>query len=281
MCASQAWIAESLGNGGNMLVLLNAGYEEMSREAARIVASAVRSNPNATLGLATGSTTVGMYKELVRMHQAQGLDFSRVVTFNLDEYLGLGAEHPQSFHCFMRENFFAHVNVVEGNIHIPDGTVGGDYEDYCAEYERAIQRAGGIDLQILGIGRNGHVGFNEPTSSFGSRTRLKVLTSETIEDNRKFFSAGEEMPQCAITMGVGTILEAKKILLLATGEAKAETVAEAIEGPITASVTASCLQLHPDVTFVIDEAAGARLKQRDYYRRVMEMTARFTPNRLS
>jgi glucosamine-6-phosphate deaminase len=274
-------IASSLGNGGEMLVLLNSGYEEMSREAARIVAGTVRSKPNATLGLATGSTTVGMYKELARLHQEQGLDFSRVITFNLDEYLGLAAEHPQSFHCFMRENFFTHVNVASKNIHIPDGTIGGDYEEYCAAYERAIREAGGIDLQILGIGRNGHIGFNEPTSSFGSRTRLKVLTNETIEDNRKFFGAGEEMPQCAITMGIGTILEAKRILLLATGAAKAETVAEAIEGPITASVTASCLQLHPDVTFVIDEAAGARLKQRDYYRRVMGMTARFTPNRLS
>jgi glucosamine-6-phosphate deaminase len=257
-----------------MLVLLNSSYEELSREAARIVAAAVKNTPSVTLGLATGSTTLGMYKELVRLHREQGLDFSKVVTFNLDEYLGLAAGHPQSFHCFMRENFFAHVNVADRNIHIPDGTIGGDYEEYCAAYERAIREAGGIDLQILGIGRNGHVGFNEPTSSFGSRTRLKVLTNETIEDNRKFFDAGEEMPECAITMGVGTILEAKKILLLATG-------AEAIEGPITASVTASCLQLHPDVTFVIDEAAGARLKQRDYYRRVMEMTARFTPNRLS
>ncbi|MGB9464223.1 MAG: glucosamine-6-phosphate deaminase [Candidatus Acidiferrum sp.] len=264
-----------------MLVLIKSGYEELSLEAARIVASAVRGNPSATLGLATGSTTLGMYKELVRLHKEQGLDFSKVVTFNLDEYLGIAAEHPESFHRFMRENFFGHVNVEPGNIHIPDGTIGGDYEEYCDSYERAIREAGGIDLQILGIGRNGHIGFNEPTSSFGSRTRLKVLTSETIEDNRKFFSAGEDMPQCAITMGIGTILEAKKILLLATGEAKAETVAKAIEGPITASVTASCLQLHPDVTFVIDEAAAARLKQRDYYRRVMEMTARFTPNRLS
>ena len=264
-----------------MLVLLNANYEELSREAARIVAAAVKNKPSVTLGLATGNTTVGMYEELVRLHREQGLDFSRVRTFNLDEYLGLAAKHPQSFHCFMQENFFAHVNVEPRNIHIPDGTIGGDYEEYCAAYERAIREAGGIDFQVLGIGRNGHVGFNEPTSSFGSRTRLKVLTNETIEDNRKFFGVGEEMPQCAITMGVGTILEAKKILLLATGEAKAETVAEAIEGPITASVTASCLQLHPDVTFVIDEAAGARFKQRDYYRRVMEMTARFTPNRLS
>jgi glucosamine-6-phosphate deaminase len=264
-----------------MLVHLNPGYEEISREAARIVASAVRSQPSITLGLATGSTTLGMYEELVRLHKEEGLDFSEVVTFNLDEYLGLAEQHPQSFHCFMRKNFFEHVNVKPENIHIPKGKISEDYEEYCEWYERAIRKAGGIELQILGIGRNGHIGFNEPTSSFGSRTRLKVLTSETIEDNRKFFGAGEAMPECAITMGIGTILEAKRILLLATGGTKAETVAEAIEGPITASVTASCLQLHPDVTFVIDEAAGARLKQREYYRRVMEMTARFTPNRLS
>ncbi|MGC1614716.1 MAG: glucosamine-6-phosphate deaminase [Candidatus Acidiferrum sp.] len=264
-----------------MLVLLKLGYEELSREAARIVASAVRNNPAVTLGLATGSTTLGMYQELARLHEEQGLDFSKVATFNLDEYLGLAADHPQSFHRFMRENFFDHVNVDPAKIHIPDGTIDGHYEEYCIAYERAIREGGGIDLQILGIGRNGHIGFNEPTSSFGSRTRLKVLTNETIEDNRKFFSDGEKMPECAITMGIGTILEARKIVLLATGEAKAETVAEAIEGPLTASVTASCLQLHPDVTFVIDEAAGTRLKQRDYYRRVMEMTERFTPNRLS
>jgi len=264
-----------------MLVLLNSTYEELSQEAARIVAGAVRSKPTLTLGLATGSTTLGMYKELVRLYREQGLDFSKVVTFNLDEYLGLSSQHPQSFHCFMRENFFAHVNIEPENIHIPDGTIGRDYEEYCFAYERAIREAGGIDLQILGIGRNGHIGFNEPTSSFGSRTRLKVLTNETIEDNRKFFARGEEMPQCAITMGIGTILEATRILLLATGAAKAETVAAAIEGPITASVTASCLQLHPDVTFVIDEVAGTRLQQRDYYRRVMEMTTRFTPSRLS
>lgn len=264
-----------------MLVLLTSSYQELSREAARIVAHAVSSNPSVTLGLATGSTTLGLYQELVRIHKEQGSDFSKVVTFNLDEYLGLAAEHPQSFHRFMRENFFDHVNADPAKIHIPDGTIDGHYEEYCLAYERAIRQAGGIDLQILGIGRNGHVGFNEPTSSFASRTRLKVLTSETIRDNRKFFSPGEEVPECAITMGIGTILEARKILLLATGAAKAESVAQAIEGPITASVTASCLQLHPDVTFVIDEAAASGLKQRDYYRRVMEMTARLTPNRLT
>jgi len=264
-----------------MLVLLKPSYEELSREAARIVAITVKNNPSVTLGLATGSTTLGMYRELVRRHQEEGLDFSKVTTFNLDEYLGLSAEHPQSFHRFMGEHFFNHVNMNPDKVHIPDGTLGGDYEEYCRLYEEAIREVGGIDLQILGIGRNGHIGFNEPTSSFGSRTRLKVLTSETIEDNRKFFAAGEEMPECAVTMGIGTILEARKILLLATGAAKAETVAEAIEGPITASVTASCLQLHPDATFVIDEAAAEKLKQREYYRRVMELTARFTPNRLS
>ena len=264
-----------------MLVLLKSSYEELRCEAARIVASAVRSKPSMTLGLATGSTTLGMYRELVRLHKEEGLDFSRVVTFNLDEYLGLSGEHPQSFHRFMRENFFDHVNIQAAKIHIPDGKLSGNYEEYFLSYERAIREAGGIDLQILGIGRNGHIGFNEPTSSFGSRTRLKVLTSETIEDNRKFFARGEAVPECAITMGIGTILEAKRIVLLATGGAKAESVADAIEGPITASVTASCLQLHGDVTFVIDEAAGKKLKQRDYYRRVMELTERFTPNRLS
>ncbi|MGB2641832.1 MAG: glucosamine-6-phosphate deaminase [Candidatus Acidiferrum sp.] len=264
-----------------MLVLLRPNYKELSNEAARIVAGAVRSNPFIKLGLATGSTTLGMYEELVRLHRTQGLDFSKVITFNLDEYLGLGADHPQSFHGFMHRNFFDHVNVNAASIHIPDGTVTKNYEEYCLSYEQAIREAGGIDLQILGIGRNGHIGFNEPTSSFGSRTRLKVLANKTIEDNRGTFSPGERMPECAITMGIGTILEARRIVLLATGEAKAESVANAIEGPITASVTASCLQLHPDATFVVDEPAGARLKQQDYYRRVMEMTEKFTPNRLS
>jgi len=264
-----------------MLVLLQSSYEDLSREAARLVASAVKSNPAITLGLATGSTTLGMYQELVRWHRERSLDFSRVTTFNLDEYLGLSADHPESFHRFMRDHFFAHVNVAPEQIHIPDGSLTSDYDEYCASYEQAIRDAGGIDLQVLGIGRNGHIGFNEPTSSFASRTRLKVLTAETIEDNRKSFAPGEDVPQCAITMGLGTILEARKILILATGAAKAQAVAHAIEGPITASVTASCLQLHPDVTFVIDEAAAAQLKQKAYYRRVMEMTARLTPQRLS
>jgi glucosamine-6-phosphate deaminase len=263
-----------------MLLVLKPNEEELGREAARMVAKAVRRNPALRLGLATGNTTLGMYKELVRLHQQDGLSFSRVGTFNLDEYLGLAADHAQSFHCFMQQNFFSQVNVNPRNIHIPDGAITGNYEQYCRSYEQAIRDAGGIDLQILGIGRNGHIGFNEPTSSLGSRTRLKVLSKDTTEDNRKSFGPGERIPDCAITMGIGTILEAKRILLLASGSSKAAAIANAIEGPLTASVTASALQLHPDVTFIVDEAAGAQLKQKEYYRRVLEMTAILTPDRL-
>jgi glucosamine-6-phosphate deaminase len=263
-----------------MLLVLKPNLEELAREAARVVANSVRRNPALRLGLATGSTMVGMYQELVRLHRDEKLDFSRVVTFNLDEYLGLPSDHPQSFRYFMQQNFFAHVNVAPGNIHIPDGAIKGNYQQYCASYEEIIRKAGGIDLQVLGIGRNGHVGFNEPTSSLGSRTRLKVLSKETIEDNRKFFAAEEEIPQCAITMGIGTILEAKRILLLASGSSKAAAIAKTIEGPISASVTASALQLHSDVTFIVDREAGALLKQQEYYQRVLEMTAILTPERL-
>jgi glucosamine-6-phosphate deaminase len=263
-----------------MLLVLKPNSEELGREAARVVRNAVRRNPTLRLGLATGSTMLAMYQELVRLHRREDLDFSKVVTFNLDEYLGLSSNHPQSFHRYMQENFFAHVNVDPGNIHIPDGAIKGNYQHYCATYEEAIRNTGGIDLQILGIGRNGHIGFNEPTSSLGSRTRLKVLSKETIQDNRKFFASQDEIPQCAITMGIGTILESKRILLLASGSPKAAAIAKAIEGPLTASVTASALQLHSDVTFIIDREAGAELKQQEYYQRVLEMTAVLTPERL-
>lgn len=263
-----------------MLVILKRDAAEISRQAAQLVASAVRHKPALTLGLATGSTMVAVYQELVRLHKAGSLDFSQVVTFNLDEYLGLAATHPQSFHHFMQENLFAHVNINPHNIHIPDGTIRGDYDHYCKSYEEAIHQAGGIDLQLLGIGRNGHIGFNEPTSSLGSRTRLKVLNQETLDDNARFFSPGEESPRCAITMGIGSILEARKILLLATGASKAAAVAKSIEGPVTSAVPASALQLHPEVTFVIDDPAANQLTQRDYYSRVLQMTALLTPDRL-
>lgn len=263
-----------------MLLVLKPNSEEVGLEAARVVARAINRNPMLRLGLATGTTMLGMYRELVRLHRQEKLDFSQVVTFNLDEYLGLAPSHPQSFHHFMQQNFFAHVNVMTGNIHIPDGSIRGDYQRYCTWYEESIRKAGGIDLQVLGIGRNGHIGFNEPTSSLGSRSRLKVLSKETIEDNRKFFSVGEQIPQCAITMGIGTILDAKQILLLASGTSKAAAIAKAIEGPITASVTASALQLHAEVTFIVDREAAAQLNQQDYYQRVLEMTTLLTPERL-
>src|SRR5260370_23361059 len=234
-----------------MLMLVNRDEEEVCHHASNFVAKAIRRKASRTLGLATGTTMVGVYRELVRLHREEHLDFSRVTTFNLDEYCGLSPEITESFHHAMHEHFFSHVNVNPHNIHIPDGTITGDYEEYCAAYEQAIRDAGGIDLQILGIGRNGHIGFNEPTSSIGSRTRLKVLSKQTIEDNRKLFAAGEEIPLCAITMGIGTILEARKILLLASGEPKAAAVAKSIEGPITSSVPASALHLHPNLTFLL------------------------------
>jgi glucosamine-6-phosphate deaminase len=264
-----------------MLVILKRDDEAISLQAAKLIAGAVHRKPDLVLGLATGSTMVGVYRHLVGLHKQGSLDFSRVVTFNLDEYLGLAAAHRRSFHHFMHENLFTHVNINPGNVHIPDGTIRGNYDQYCASYEQAIRDAGGIDLQLLGIGRNGHIGFNEPTSSIGSRTRLKVLSQETIDDNAKFFPRGEESPRCAITMGIGTILEARKILLLATGKSKSAAVAKSIEGPVTSAVSASALQLHPEVTFLIDDAAASQLTQRDYYHRVLEMTALLTPDRLS
>lgn len=263
-----------------MLLILKSNPEEVGRTAARIIANTVRRNPAARLGLATGNTTIGMYKELVRLHREESLNFSRVVTFNLDEYLGLSSERPQSLRYFMQQHFFSQVNINPKNIYSPDGSITGGYQEYCASYEKAIRDAGGIDLQILGIGRNGHVGFNEPMSSLGSRTRLKVLTKETIEANRKSFGPKENVPECSITMGIGTIMDAKRVLLLAFGSDKAEPIADAIEGPISAAVPASALQWHADTTFIVDRDAASKLKHRDYYRHVQEMTARLTPEHL-
>jgi len=264
-----------------MLVVIKKNYEEVSREAAGIVAAAVRAKPEIVLGLATGGTPLGLYKELVALHQTGSLDFSRATSFNLDEYLGLPSSHPQSFHFFMQEHLFSKINLPAQRIHIPDGSLPGEYGEYCARYEQCIRNSGGIDLQILGIGRNGHIGFNEPTSSLASRTRLKALSRETTEDNRQSFANESEMPKCAITMGIGTILETRKVLLLASGHSKAAAVAKAIEGPITSSVSASALQLHPDATFIIDEEAAHSLTQRDYYHHVVEMTKLFSREKLS
>jgi glucosamine-6-phosphate deaminase len=201
----------------------------------------------------------------------------RVVTFNLDEYLDFGDAFT-GFHYFMGA-FFSHVNVNPRNIHVPDGTIRATTIN-IARLEEDIRKAGGIDLQILGLAATG-TWPNEPTSSLASRTRLKVLSQETMDDNAKSFAPGEERPRCAITMGIGTILEARKIILLATGAAKAAAVAKSIEGPIASAVSASALQLHPEVTFIVDEQAASQLTQREYYRRVLEMTALLTPDRMS
>ncbi|OPX24909.1 MAG: glucosamine-6-phosphate deaminase [Planctomycetales bacterium 4484_123] len=252
-----------------MEVIICPSYEEMSIMAAREVASLLNTKPNAVLGLATGSTPRGLYAELVRMHKEEGLDFSQVTTFNLDEYVGLPDDHPQSYHYFMREHLFKHVNIPEQNIHIPSGTT-RNHVAFCEWYERRIKECGGIDLQILGIGADGHIAFNEPGSSLGSRTRIKTLAAQTIKDNARFFEKEEDVPIYAITMGVGTILEARRLLLLANGENKAEAVRNAIEGPVCSMVTASALQLHPRSMIFLDEAAAGKLQMADYYKWVQQ-----------
>ena len=241
-----------------------------SQAAARVVARLVREKPDAVLGLATGGTPLRLYRELVRMHREEGLDFSRVTTFNLDEYIGLPAGHEQSYHRFMQENLFDHINIRVENVHIPDGMT-NDVQAFCAAYEQAIADAGGIDLQVLGIGSDGHVGFNEPTSSFASRTRIKTLTRRTVADNARFFGGDESsVPHHCITMGIGTIMEARRIVMLAFGETKADAVAAAVEGPVASILPASILQHHPTAKIFIDEAAASKLRLANYYRWVYD-----------
>jgi glucosamine-6-phosphate deaminase len=259
-----------------MLIIINPTHEQTSLQAAKIVADQVRNNPRTVLGLATGKSPQGLYQELIRLHREESLDFSAVTTFNLDEYVGIPKDHPQSFHTQIHQNFLDHMNIKPENVHIPDGSA-TDFQKSCEDYEKALRDAGGIDLQILGIGRTGHIAFNEPISSLVSRTRLKTLSDETIQDNRNI---SEEIPTVAITMGIGTILEARQMLLLASGNAKADAIAKAIEGPLTASVSASALQLHADVRVMLDKAAAANLVHRGYYDRVIEQTAKFSPERL-
>ena len=217
------------------------------------------------LGLATGSTPLLLYRALARMK----LDWRKVTTFNLDEYVGLPPAHAQSYHSFMWENLFRHVNIARKNVHIPDG-MSKDIPKFCAQYEKKIRAAGGIDLQVLGIGTDGHIGFNEPTSSLASRTRIKTLTRQTRKDNARFFGSADKVPHHVITMGLGTIMEARQCLLLAFGAKKARAIAATVEGPITAINPASILQMHPNVRVYLDEAAAAKLKRTDYYRWVYE-----------
>lgn len=264
-----------------MDIIVRDNYEEMSKYAASVIAALVRSKPDCVLGLATGGTPIGTYKELIRLHK-EGLDFSKVRTFNLDEYLGTGInldksyEFDQSYGRFMHEELFRHINVKPENTHVPNG-LSKDPEKFCKWYEEEIKKAGGIDLQLLGIGGDGHWAFNEPGSSLGSRTRVQALTKQTLDDNYEMFykKAGisrSEMPHFALTMGIGTILEAKNVLMIANGAKKADVVAKAIEGPVTSQVTASAIQLHSGgITVVLDTAASSGLKNLEHYKHVEKL----------
>jgi glucosamine-6-phosphate deaminase len=232
---------------------------------ARLIARELRANPSLVLGLATGRTMEAVYRLLVRMHREEGLDFSLCRTFNLDEYVGLAPGDTRSYRHYMDRRLFSKVNLDLRNTHLPNGQA-ADLDAECRDYEEKIQRCGGIDLQLLGVGRAGHIGFNEPLSALRSRTRVKALSPVTIEQNAAFFGGAEKVPRRAITMGVGSILECRRCLLLATGAAKAGVIAKAVEGPITAMISATALQLHARCTVVVDEAAAGKLQAADYYR---------------
>lgn len=232
--------------------------------AARLLADQIHRKPSSTLGLATGRTMENLYGVLAEMHRNDGLDFSLCRSFNLDEYIGLPENDPNSYRSYMNQHLFSKVNIDIRNTHLPHGNA-PDLALECENYEKRMAECGGIDLQLLGIGRSGHIGFNEPLSSLASRTRDKALTPTTIEQNAPLFPRPEDMPKRALTMGVGTILEAKRILMLVTGSEKAEIIAKAVEGPITSMVSASALQLHRKCTVIVDEAAAADLQGKDYY----------------
>ena len=229
-------------------------YADMSRKAARIIAAQVQLKSNSVLGLATGSTPVGTYKELIRFHKHEELDFSKVTTVNLDEYYGLAPEHKQSYRYFMEFNFFDHINIPSENTHVPDGLT-RDVARTCADYDNLVTSIGGTDIQLLGIGDNGHIAFNEPHSFFFAQTHLVELNEETIKANARFFEDETQVPRQAITMGMRSILSAKLILLLASGSKKAEAIARMINGPVDPQMPASILQLHPNVLVFADKEA--------------------------
>jgi glucosamine-6-phosphate deaminase len=239
--------------------------EEVGRVAAAKVAKVVRERPDAVLGVATGSSPLAIYRELARQADAGTLDFSSVRAFALDEYVGLPIDHPESYHSVIRREVVEPLGMRPVLVHVPDGAT-TDIDRACAHYERLIREAGGVDIQILGIGTNGHIGFNEPTSSFGSRTRIKTLAPRTRADNARFFDSPEQVPTHCLTQGLGTILDARRLVLVAQGEAKADAVARMVEGPLSSMCPASALQLHPDATVVVDEAAATGLELADYYR---------------
>ena len=241
-----------------MRLIITESYEQMGVEAANIVAGQIYLKPDSVLGLATGSTPVSMYQRLAAVHKSVGLDFSQVTTFNLDEYIGMSPENPQSYHYFMQENFFRHINISPDNVFLPDGMA----EDMIAEgerYEKLIETKGGIDLQVLGIGQNAHIGFNEPDVKFAATTHKVELDEETIQANSRFFASVSEVPRYAISMGIKTIMMAEHVILLANGRNKAEAVYKAVCGDVTPEAPASILQLHRDVAVIVDKEAAALL----------------------
>ncbi|AOT07979.1 MULTISPECIES: glucosamine-6-phosphate deaminase [Pseudoalteromonas] len=248
-----------------IVILKNAA--EVAAYGADIFEKQLNRKAESVLGLATGSTPVALYQNLIEKNKQGDISFKDAITFNLDEYLGLEGTHPQSYRYFMNEQLFNHVDINKDHTHVPPGNAKNPVEA-CQEYEAHIAAAGGIDVQLLGIGRNGHIGFNEPSSGLTSRTRVKTLTKETIDDNARFFGPDEYQPHLSITMGIGTILDAKKVVLLATGENKAEAIKATVEGPLTASCPASALQLHRDAVIVIDEAAASKLDNIEFYKHI-------------
>ncbi|OGC92943.1 MAG: glucosamine-6-phosphate deaminase [candidate division Zixibacteria bacterium RBG_16_53_22] len=256
-----------------MEVIIKNDYDGVCMEAASIIQEACRHRSSPVLGFPTGKTPLGLYEKLIGLYNQGEIDFASVMAFTLDEYVGLEASHPQSFAYYMDNHLFRHVNIKGENIFRLNGQP-GNIEEHCRSYERKIQEVGGIDVQILGIGKNGHIAFNEPGSSLSSRTRLKILTPETVAANRSFFQDEKEVPRFCLTMGIGTILETKTALLLASGKDKSGVIAKAVEGPVTASVPASALQLHARAIFVIDEAAASGLTNKDYYRWAYENKGR-------
>jgi len=242
-----------------MELIVVKNYEEMSKKAASIISSQVVIEPNSVLGLATGDTPLGMYKELIKKYKENEVDFSKVKTFNLDEYYGLERDNIQSYYFYMINNFFKFINIDSNNINIPNGT-SNDIEEDCLNYERKIKEAGGIDIQVLGIGVNGHIGFNEPNVNFEAQTHLVNLNENTIKSNARFFNSIDEVPKKAISMGIKTILQSKKIILLASGESKAEAVYNTVKGKISPEIPSSILQLHQNVTIILDESAAKLLQ---------------------
>ena len=237
-----------------MRIIKAKDYAELSRKAANIIASQVIMKPDCVLGLATGSSPLGTYKELIDRYNAGDLDFSEVKSVNLDEYKCLTRDNDQSYYYFMYNNLFKHINIDMANTNVPDGTE-ADSDIACSKYNKIIESVGGIDLQLLGIGRNGHIGFNEPDDEFVKLTHCVDLQPSTIEANKRFFASIDDVPKQAYTMGIQTIMQAKKVLLIASGEDKAEAVKAAFFGPVTPKVPASILQLHSDCVVVADEAA--------------------------